>query len=130
MLPLRSASIALGCAFGLVLLQVPAVNAANSPLMLPMADKAPALPVTATFEKVTTDGVNGYSLNLKNVSNDTLKLSVTITPSVTFHANAKVKTLPAYLVEAGQVWTIKGLVAEDKLSISAEGFSVLELTVP
>jgi hypothetical protein len=72
------------------------------------AADAPSLPVTAT----------------------TLKLSVTITPSVVFHADAKVKTLPEHPVEAGQVWTIKDLAAGDKLSVVAEGFAKLDLTVP
>ena len=129
LLLLRSSTIALGCAFGLALFLAPAARA-DAPAMQPMADKAAALPVTATFENVTADGVNGYALNLKNVSSDTLKLNVTITPSVVFHADAKVKTLPAYVLEAGQVWTIKDLVAGDKLSISADGFSKLDLTVP
>ena len=53
-----------------------------------------------------------------------------ITPSVVFHADAKVKTLPTHALDAGQIWTIKDLSAGDKLSISADGFSKLELTVP
>ena len=52
--------IALGRAFGLVLFLAPAAKAADAP--------AATAPVTATFEKVTADGVNGYALNLKNVS--------------------------------------------------------------
>lgn len=118
--PLRAAMIALGCALCVVFFAAPSAKAAD----------APSLPVTATFEKVSVDGVNGYALNLKNVSNDTLKLSVTITPSVVFHADAKVKTLPEHPVEAGQVWTIKDLAAGDKLSVVAEGFAKLDLTVP
>jgi len=126
---LRSLIAGLGSALALALFLAPAAKADPS-VLIPTADKAPSLPVTATFEKVSADGVNGYALNLKNVSNDTLKLTVTITPSVVFHADAKVKTLPEHALEAGQVWTVKDLVAGDKLSIAADGFGKLELTVP
>ena len=120
-LSVRSLVAALCCALGLVFLMASNAKA---------ADKAPSLPVTATFEKVTTDGVSGYALNLKNDSADALKVTVTITPSVVFHADAKVKTLPAHAIDAGQVWTIKDLAAGDKLSVAADGFAKLELTVP
>jgi hypothetical protein len=114
---------ALGTALCVAFLTASVARAADAPA-------AASVPVTATFEKVSADGVNGYALNLKNVSNDTLKLTVTITPSVVFHADAKVRTLPEHAVDAGQVWTIKDLSAGDKLSVSADGFSKLDLTVP
>jgi len=126
---LRSLILALGSAFSLVLFLAPSARAdASAPS--PLADKSATVPVTATFEKVSADGVNGYALNLKNVSSESLKLTVTITPSVVFHADAKVKTLPEHALDAGQTWTIKDLAAGDKLSVAAEGFGKLELTVP
>ena len=129
-LPLRSALAAMGCALALVLLQVPAAFADDSTSMKPVAEKGHSLPVTTTFEKVTADGGGGSVLNLKNVSPDALKVTVTIVPSVTFHANAKTKTLPAHVIDAGQVWTIGDLAAGDKLSIVADGFDQLDVTVP
>ncbi|MFY9923737.1 MAG: hypothetical protein WCA95_13520 [Opitutaceae bacterium] len=127
-LPVRSVMVALGCALVLVFAQIPAVRAAD-PAAQP-ADKSHSLPLTTTFEKVTVDGVNGYVLNLKNVSTDSLKVNVTVVPSVTFHANAKSRTLPEYVIEAGQVWTIKDLAAGDKVSIASAGFDTLDVTVP
>ena len=128
LIQMRSLILALGSAFSLALFVAPAARA-ETPALRPLADSA-AVPVTATFEKVSADGVNGYALNLKNVSSDTLKLTVTITPSVVFHADAKVKTLPEHAVDAGQTWTIKDMAAGDKLSVAADGFAKLELTVP
>lgn len=127
---LRFAAAALGCAFALALFQVPAAKAADSTPVVPGAEKAQSLPVTTTFEKVAVDGNNGYVLNVKNVSPDALKVTATIVPSVTFHANAKTKTLPAHVIDAGQVWTIGDLAAGDKLSFVAEGFDQLDITVP
>ncbi len=128
--PIRFASLGLGCALALVLAQIPTARAADPVLPQPVAEKAHSLPVTTTFEKATADGVEGYSLNLKNVSPDALTVTVTIVPSVTFHANAKTKTLPAHKIDAGQVWAIGGLAAGDKLSIAADGFDTLDVTVP
>jgi hypothetical protein len=126
----RKALIALGCALILTVAQVPAVQAADTAAMKPVADKALSLPLAPTFEKVTT-GENGpYELNLKNVSKDAITASAQVMPSVAFHANAKVRNIPDHVIDPGQVWTITELAATDKVVISAKGFAPLELTVP
>jgi len=125
----RTALLALGCAFSLALVQIPAVKAADTAALQPLADKAPALPLTATFEK--TAGENGpYVLNLKNDSKDAITASAKIVLSVVVHNAAKEKNLPGHVIDPGTVWTIPGLAAGDKVTVTADGFAPLELTVP
>jgi hypothetical protein len=123
------AAIALSCAFGLALIQVPAMRAADSTVMRPLDDKLPSLPFAATFDK--GDGDNGpYILSLKNTSGDSIKASGSVLLSVAVHNNAKTRDIPEHTVGRDEVWTIPGLAAGDKVTIAASGFSPLELTVP
>jgi hypothetical protein len=116
-------------ALGLALLPTAAVRAASAPAVNALDDKAPALPLTASFAKV--DGEDGpYVLSLKNTSDSAVKVSAKILLSVYFHADSKAKNIPVHTIEAGQVWTIPGLAANDKVTISGDGFAPLELTVP
>jgi hypothetical protein len=120
---------ALSCAFALALVQSPAARAANSAAMNALDDKATALPLAATFAK--TEGEDGpYVLSLKNTSDSSVKVSVKILLSVYFHADSKAKNIPEHAIDAGQVWTIPGLAANDKLIVTGAGFAPLELTVP
>jgi hypothetical protein len=116
-------------ALGLALLPTAAVRAASAPAVNALDDKAPALPLTSSFAKV--DGEDGpYVLSLKNTSDSAVKVSAKILLSVYFHADSKAKNIPVHTIEAGQVWTIPGLAANDKVTISGDGFAPLELTVP
>lgn len=124
----RTALIALGCALAFV--SAPALRAADTAALQPLADKAPALPLTATFEKVvrSEDGPP-FVLKLTNTSKDTLKVSVKILLSVFAHNTEKARNLPTQVIEAGKTWTIPELAALDKVIITADGFAPLELTV-
>jgi hypothetical protein len=125
----RTALAAVGVALALSLLPNPAARAANFPAMNALDDKAPALPLTASFAKA--DGEDGpYVLSLKNTSDSAVKVSAKILLSVYFHADSKAKNIPVHTIDAGQVWTIPGLAANDKVTISGDGFASLELTVP
>jgi hypothetical protein len=128
----RIALLALGCAFAinLAVVQVPAVKAAETAALQPAADKAPALPLTATFEKGTAADKGPYVLKLTNTSKDTVKVSAKILLSVAFHMGSKNWDLPEHAIEAGQVWTIPDLSAGDKITVTAPGFAPLELVVP
>jgi hypothetical protein len=126
----RAALIALGCAFSLALVQIPALKAADSAASPPPADKAPSLPLTATFEKVTGAERGPYVLKLTNVSKDALKASAKLFPSVAWHGDTKARNLPEHVIDPGQVWAIGDLAAADKLIITAMGFAPLELVVP
>lgn len=126
----RIALLALGCAFSLALVQMPALKAAALATLQPLADKAPSLPLTATFEKVTGVESGPYVLKLTNVSKDALKVSAKILLSVAYHMESKARIVPAHVIDPGQVWTILDLAATDKVIITAEGFSPLELVVP
>jgi hypothetical protein len=125
----KAASIAVGCALGLALIQVPAMRAADSTALRPLDDKLPSLPFAASFDKA--DGDNGpYVLSLKNTSGDSIKASGSVLLSVAVHNNAKTRDIPEHTVGRDEVWTIPGLAVGDKVTIVAAGFSPLELTVP
>ncbi len=124
----RTALIVSGCLLGLVFLQIPALKAADAAPSCP-ACKAGCLPLTSTFEKATGE-TGPYILKLKNDSKDTIKASAKVLLSVAFHADNKARMVPEHAIDPGQTWTIPGLAATDKVTITAKGFSPLELTVP
>ena len=132
--PSRRASIisalaVLGCALAFALAQAPSARAADYTAALkPLDDKAPSLPLTATFEKADAD-TGPFVLKLKNTSDGALKVTAKILLSVYFHADSKSRNLPEHAIDPGQVWTITGLAANDKVIVTAAGFAPLELTV-
>lgn len=126
----KAAFVAFGCALGLVLFQTPMLRAAGSVQAQALDDKAPALPLTATFEKVSGAEAGPYVLNLKNVSKESIKASATVLSSLPSHANRRTMDIPEHVIEPGQVWTISDLAAADKVTVTAPGFAPLELTVP
>jgi hypothetical protein len=126
----RTALVALCCSFLLAIMQTQAVKAADTAVAQPLADKAPAPPLTCTFERVTEGETGPYILKLKNTSGGAIKVSVQVLSSVTFHANSRVRNFPAHVIDPGQVWTITELAASDKVTVSAEGFAPLDLVVP
>ena len=113
----------------LAIAPVPAAGAGAAALY-PRDDKAPSLPLTSTFDKGTDPNEGPYVLNLKNVSKDSLKVTVSVHLSVAFHANKKDRTLPEHVIEPDQVWTVSDLAAGDKVTVTADGYAPLELTVP
>jgi hypothetical protein len=132
--PSRRASIisafaVLGCALAFALAQAPSASAADYTAALkPLDDKAPSLPLAATFAKADPD-TGPFVLNLKNTSDGALKVTAKILLSVYFHADSKSRNLPEHTIDPGQVWTIPGLAANDKVVVSAAGYAPLELTV-
>ncbi len=92
------------------------------------ADQPAGLPLAATFTK--TDGDKGpYVLTLKNISAAALKVNVAVVESVKSH-NRPGKRKLDLAIEAGQSATVEALAAHDQVTVSAEGFAPLELTVP
>jgi hypothetical protein len=127
---LRAAAAALGCALGLALAQGPALRAAGSAQLRSLDDKAPALPLTATFTKVDGAESGPYVLKLENVSKDTLKVTAQVLTSLPSHANRRTRDIPEHVIGPGQVWTIADLAASDRVTVTAPGYAPLELTVP
>ena len=124
---LKSALVAWGLA--LALSGFPQALASEIASLRPVDDTAPSLPLVATFDK--SDGDSGpYILSLKNTSDSQLKVSARILLSVYFHADSKSRNIPEHSIDPGQVWTIPGLAANDKVTITAAGFAPLELAVP
>jgi hypothetical protein len=95
-----------------------------------MSDEAPAIPVSATFEKVADADSGPYVLKLKNTSTDAIELNATVHQSVISHGTAKDRALPAHVVNPCDTWSISDLAAGDKVTVTAKGFAPLELTVP
>jgi hypothetical protein len=124
---LRTALLAVGCTLGAALLQ-PAVGKAAD--LHQLDDKAPSLPLSATFDKVSGTEGGPYVLKLKNTSSDSLSVSGKVVLAVPFHGNTKERPIAAHLVEAGQTWSISDLSAGDKVTLTAMGFAPLELAVP
>lgn len=104
--------------------------AAGAVSMQALDDKLPSPPLTASFDKVTDAEGGPYVLKLKNDSNDAVTAVAKIYPSVTIHSDTKERILPEKVVAAGEVWSISGLAAADKVTILAKGFAPLDITVP
>jgi hypothetical protein len=124
---LRKVLFVLGSALSLALVQGSALRAADE--MKPAADKGPAAPLSATFEKVA-DAENGpFVLNLKNGSKEAVTAKAKVLLSVAFHAESKARPVPEQVIEPGKTWSIKDLAAGDKVIVHAKGFAPLELVV-
>jgi hypothetical protein len=122
-------ALALACTLALAFACVIPARASDVTTLRALDDKAPALPLAASFAKA--DGEDGpYVLSLKNTSDSSVKASAKILLSVYFHADSKSRSVPEHAIDAGQVWTIPGLAANDKVIVTATGFAPLELTVP
>lgn len=117
-----------GCVLGLALASAPALHA--NPTDAKSEEKAPALPLTATFAKDKKAEGPPYTLTVKNVSDHALKVKAKILLAVAFHADSKAKNLPEQTIEGGKDWAIPGLAAQDKVILSAEHYAPLELVVP
>jgi len=113
------ALLALGCAFVLAIVLAPALK----------ADKAPSLPLSASFEKVAGTETAPYVLTLKNDSANAVKAGAKVLLAVAFHAEAKARNVPEQVIEPGKTCKIADLSAGDRVVVSAEGFAPLELTV-
>ena len=123
-----SALLALGCAFVLALVSAPALRA-DAGSEKPMACKCPSLPLSASFAKTAGAENAPYVLTLKNDSTSTVKASAKVLLAVAFHAEAKARNVAEQVVEPGKTWTIDDLAKGDKVTVSAAGFTPLELTV-
>lgn len=117
----RSLLLALACAFSLTLAPFASLQA---------ADKAAALPLTVTFEKVTGTEGAPFVLKAKNTSTVSLKVSGKVLLAVVHHAMDKARVVPEQTVAAGQIMTVKELSAEDKVVLTADGYAPLEVKVP
>lgn len=110
---------------------LPLTRAAGTSTLTPLADKAASLPVSTSFEKVSSGEDRGQSvLKVKNTSHDSLKVAAAIVESVTFHAHPKNRIVPEHSIKPGKEWKIEGLARGDKVTLTAAGFAPLEVTVP
>jgi hypothetical protein len=121
---LRRALLVLGgsvCLTGISL-----AAASNDASFQARADKAAALPVTTAFEKAAEKGP--YHLKVSNTSHAALKVTIEVTQSVKSHATPKSHST-TLTIEAGKSGTVEELAAHDKVTLFAQGFEKLELTV-
>lgn len=94
------------------------------------ADKAPALPLKTTIEKVASAEGTPFVLHLKNESKDSLKISGKVLLAVVHHAMDKARAVPETTVAAGASMTIKDLSADDRVILNATGHEPLEIRIP
>ena len=126
-LPLLSLSVALL----LPLVPSRAAPASDNPTSKSTSDKAAKLPLDPVFKKETSGESKGlYILTLKNVSEHPVKVGGTIAQSVVSHSRPKTITLEVQTIAPGKTRKIEQLAAQDKLTLTAEGFEPLDLTVP
>jgi hypothetical protein len=122
--------VAMGGALLLTGVKATSANTLEPSSLRALDDALPAAPLAVTFDKVT-DGEGGpYVLKLKNTSSDSITVSAKIFPSVTIHTDTKERNLPERALAAGDVWSIPGLAATDKVTVNAKGFAPLEIVVP
>lgn len=114
----------------MVLFPATTVIGSNPASPQPLADKAPALPLTPTFEKVESAEGTPFVLKVKNDSKESLTLSGKVLLSVVHHAMDKARNLPEEPLPAGQVRTIQNLSPDDKVILTAPGFAPIEIKVP
>ena len=96
----------------------------------PTSDQLAKLPVEHAFVKEKTGDNKGlYTLTLKNTSAKALKVSAAVEESVTSHNKPKNHT-ESSTIEPGKSWKIEALAAHDKVTVSADGFAPLSLSVP
>ncbi|HEY1848086.1 MAG TPA: hypothetical protein VGG37_02715 [Opitutaceae bacterium] len=126
--PALAALAALVLAFGAAMAAT-SVKAAGTASLQALDDKAPALPVTATFEKGTDPDLGPYILNLKNTSGSPLKVTVNVQVNASFHANKKNRKVD-HSIGAGEDFAVNDLGAGDKVTVTAEGYAPLELAAP
>jgi len=122
--------LALACAVSLTLASAPTLTAADAVTLQPLADKAPALPLTGTFEKGSNAEGAPFILKLKNNSKATLKVSAKILLAVVHHAMDKARDLPEHAIEPGAVWIITDIAADDRVILSAPGYESVEFRAP
>lgn len=119
--------VALGSLLALSFVAAPALRADDAPAAA--TAEAKPLPVTTSFKKSKhADGVS-FELKVKNTSDEELKVSAQVLLSVAFHATNKARNLPAHKIKPGKMWHIKDLSAQDKVTLTAEGYAPLEVTV-
>jgi hypothetical protein len=94
-----------------------------------LADTAPALPLTHSFTKVEGGEKGPYVLQLKNESASDITVSGKILLAVAFHAESRSRSIPSHKIEAGKSWSIADLAFDDKITLTADGFAPLELSV-
>lgn len=108
-----------------------AFASASDDALAPRADKPAAAPLKATFAKDASGKTEGpYVLELANTSAHAVKVGATVDLSVVVHNRPKSRTVAAQSVEPGKSLRIDDLSAGDKVTVTAEGFEPLHLTVP
>jgi hypothetical protein len=124
----RSALFALGCAFLAGFASAPALLAEGDSSQTAAAN-LPSLPLSASFSKVAGSEDAPYVLTLKNESSNPVKASAKVLLAVAFHADSKARTVAEQTVGPGETWTIPGLAKGDRVTVSADGFAPLVLSV-
>lgn len=122
------ALLALGGAFAFASLSL--ARAVDTAMLQRLADTAPAAPLKAAFTK-DDSGKNEapYTLTLTNTGAHAVKVAATIDLSVVVHNRPKSRDVAAQTIEPGKTLAIDDLAAGDKVTVTADGYAPLHLTV-
>jgi hypothetical protein len=90
---------------------------------------APSLPLSASFAKSSGAEDAPYVLTLKNESATAVTASAKVLLAVAFHAESKARDIGEHTIGPGETWTISDLAKGDRVTVSANGFAPLQLTV-
>ncbi len=124
----RTVLLASICALGVACVVLPAARAGDKTATPAASENAPSLPLTATFDKGTPGERGGpFVLNLKNTSQEALKVHGKIQYAVAYHMNEKGREIAPHTIAAGETWSVSDLAAGDKITLMAPGFAPLEL---
>jgi hypothetical protein len=121
------ALLALGFALVVTLVPTPALRAQDTAAQ--PAANLPSLPFSASFAKAAGAEDAPYVLTLKNESASPITASAKVLLAVAFHADSKARAVPSQVVAPGATWTISDLAKGDRVTVSADGFAPLVLSV-
>lgn len=125
-----AAKLASVCAVAFALVQAPLAIASDGLSLRQLDDKAPALPVSTSVTKNASSDGGPYVLTLLNTGKGTLTVGGKVQLAVQSHSALKVRDIPVQAIDAGKTRTIADLSAGDKVTLTADGYAPLEVTVP
>jgi hypothetical protein len=96
-----------------------------------LADSKGKLPLSYKIEKgqPTTDG-GPYVVIFSNTSTQPITVTATVLWSVQSHNRAQTSELPPQTIAPGKRWPVNGLAVADKVTVKADGYEPLVVTIP
>jgi hypothetical protein len=93
------------------------------------AGNAPSLPLSFSFAMAPGAADAPYVLTLTNESASSITASAKVLLAVAFHADSKARMVPDHSIGPGETWTIPDLSKGDRVTVAADGFAPLQISV-